>query len=88
MEKFDIIGIGDADVDILVSVPHLPSYDEKVKGKILGQCVRPRASAHAVRLSCGRATTNAEKSLWRIFARTAWIPRIVSAIPGHRRILP
>lgn len=37
MEKFDIIGIGDADVDILVSVPHLPSYDEKVKGKILGQ---------------------------------------------------
>lgn len=37
MAKFDIIGIGDADVDILVSVPHLPTYDEKVKGKILGQ---------------------------------------------------
>lgn len=37
MEKFDIIGIGDADVDILVSVPRLPSYDEKVKGKILGE---------------------------------------------------
>lgn len=37
MARFDIIGIGDADVDILVSVPHLPSHDEKVKGRILGQ---------------------------------------------------
>lgn len=37
MARFDIIGIGDADADILVSVPHLPTHDEKVKGKILGQ---------------------------------------------------
>ena len=34
---YDIIGIGDASVDIMVDVPRLPRHDEKVKGRILGK---------------------------------------------------
>lgn len=36
--EFDILGIGDADVDIMIRVPHFPAHDEKVKGVILDQC--------------------------------------------------
>lgn len=32
----DIIGIGDTDVDIMIQVPHIPSHDEKVRGKLAG----------------------------------------------------
>lgn len=32
----DIIGVGDANVDVMISVPHLPSHDEKVRGKLMG----------------------------------------------------
>ncbi|MDO4322815.1 MAG: carbohydrate kinase family protein [Lachnospiraceae bacterium] len=37
MKTLDIIGIGDASMDILVSVDRLPAHDDKVKGKILGK---------------------------------------------------
>lgn len=33
----DIIGIGDADVDLIVEVDHIPAHDEKVRGKLLGK---------------------------------------------------
>lgn len=32
----DIIGIGDADVDIMIHVDHIPSHDEKVRGSLMG----------------------------------------------------
>ena len=32
----DIIGVGDANVDVMISVPYLPSHDEKVRGKLIG----------------------------------------------------
>lgn len=32
----DIIGVGDANVDIMISVPHLPAHDEKVRGALAG----------------------------------------------------
>lgn len=34
---FDIIGVGDADIDIMLAVDHIPRHDEKVCGKILGK---------------------------------------------------
>ncbi len=37
-EEFDILGIGDADLDIMIQVPHFPAHDEKVKGVIVDQC--------------------------------------------------
>lgn len=33
----DIIGIGDADVDLIIEVDHIPAHDEKVRGKLLGK---------------------------------------------------
>lgn len=36
-KKFDIIGIGDADMDIMVKVDRIPGHDEKVKGHIIGK---------------------------------------------------
>lgn len=33
----DIIGIGDADVDLIVQVDHIPTHDEKVRGTLLGK---------------------------------------------------
>jgi sugar/nucleoside kinase (ribokinase family) len=33
----DIIGIGDADVDLFVKVDHIPAHDEKVIGMLLGK---------------------------------------------------
>lgn len=32
----DIIGVGDTNVDIMIRVPHIPSHDEKVRGKLFG----------------------------------------------------
>jgi ribokinase len=32
-----VIGLGDADVDLFLSVPHLPQRDEKVVGSLLGE---------------------------------------------------
>lgn len=36
-KQFDIIGVGDADIDIQLEVDHLPKHDEKVKAKIIGK---------------------------------------------------
>lgn len=36
-KPFDIVGIGDADVDILLKIPRLPRHDEKIKGRIVGK---------------------------------------------------
>lgn len=36
-KRFDIIGIGDADMDIMVKADHIPAHDEKVKGHIIGK---------------------------------------------------
>lgn len=33
----DIIGVGDASVDLIIKVDHLPGHDEKVRGKLLGK---------------------------------------------------
>ena len=33
----DIIGIGDADVDLIVQVDHIPAHDEKIRGTLLGK---------------------------------------------------
>ena len=33
----DIIGIGDADVDLIIQVDHIPAHDEKVRGTLLGK---------------------------------------------------
>lgn len=33
----DIIGIGDSNVDLIISVDHLPSHDEKVRGRLIGK---------------------------------------------------
>ena len=32
----DIIGVGDTNVDVMIQVPHIPSHDEKVRGKLFG----------------------------------------------------
>ena len=34
---FDIIGVGDTNIDLMIKVDHLPSHDEKVKGVLLGK---------------------------------------------------
>ena len=34
---FDIIGVGDSDVDLMIKVDHLPRHDEKVRGTLLGK---------------------------------------------------
>ena len=34
---WDVLGIGDADVDLFVKVDHLPGHDEKVMGQYLGE---------------------------------------------------
>lgn len=34
--RLEILGIGDADVDLFIKVPHLPDRDEKVVGTLLG----------------------------------------------------
>ncbi len=34
---YDIIGVGDADIDIMIEVDHIPGHDEKVLGKVLGK---------------------------------------------------
>lgn len=36
-KRFDIIGIGDADMDIMVKADRIPGHDEKVKGHIIGK---------------------------------------------------
>jgi len=33
----DIIGIGDTNIDLIIKVDHIPTHDEKVKGKLLGK---------------------------------------------------
>lgn len=33
----DVIGIGDAGIDLMVEVDHIPAHDEKVRGKLLGK---------------------------------------------------
>jgi len=33
----DIIGIGDTNIDLIIKVDHIPGYDEKVKGELLGR---------------------------------------------------
>jgi ribokinase len=35
--RWDILGVGDADIDIYLSVPHVPGRDEKVLGTLLGE---------------------------------------------------
>jgi sugar/nucleoside kinase (ribokinase family) len=34
---FDIIGVGDSDVDLMIEVDHLPRHDEKVRGNLVGK---------------------------------------------------
>lgn len=34
----DIIGLGDADVDLIVRVDHVAGHDEKVRGRLVGKC--------------------------------------------------
>ena len=36
-KRFDIIGVGDADMDIQLEVDHFPQHDEKVKARIIGR---------------------------------------------------
>ena len=33
----DIIGVGDASVDLIIEVDHVPGHDEKVRGRLLGK---------------------------------------------------
>ncbi len=33
----DIVGVGDSDIDLMIKVDHLPGYDEKVRGELLGK---------------------------------------------------
>ncbi len=33
---FDIIGVGDTNVDLMIQVSHIPMHDEKVRGKLIG----------------------------------------------------
>ncbi len=33
----DIVGVGDSDVDLMISVDHVPGHDEKVRGRLLGK---------------------------------------------------
>ncbi len=35
--RWDVLGLGDADVDLYLGVPHLPQRDEKVVGSLLGE---------------------------------------------------
>lgn len=34
---FDIVGLGDSDVDLMIAVDHLAGHDEKVRGRLLGK---------------------------------------------------
>lgn len=36
-KAFDVLGIGDCDVDLYIRVPRLPRHDEKIHGRPLGQ---------------------------------------------------
>ncbi|HEX5499399.1 MAG TPA: carbohydrate kinase family protein, partial [Thermomicrobiales bacterium] len=36
--RWDILGVGDADVDLFLQMPRLPGRDEKVLGELLGEC--------------------------------------------------
>lgn len=33
----DIVGVGDTNVDLIVKVDHIPTYDEKIRGTLLGK---------------------------------------------------
>ncbi len=35
--RWDVLGVGDADVDLFLRTPHLPGHDEKVLGRYLGE---------------------------------------------------
>lgn len=35
--RWDVLGVGDADIDVYLSVPHVPGRDEKVLGTLLGE---------------------------------------------------
>lgn len=35
--RWDVLGVGDADIDIYLRVPHVPGHDEKVLGTLLGE---------------------------------------------------
>jgi ribokinase len=35
--RWDVLGVGDADIDIYLRVPHVPDRDEKVLGTLLGE---------------------------------------------------
>jgi ribokinase len=37
MNKIDVVALGAASLDVVVQVPRLPGYDEKVFGRMLGQ---------------------------------------------------
>ncbi|HBH12271.1 MAG TPA: hypothetical protein DDX29_03990 [Clostridiales bacterium] len=34
---FDIVGVGDTNIDLIIKVDHLPTHDEKVKGILIGK---------------------------------------------------
>lgn len=40
---FDVIGVGDTDVDLTIRIDHIPSRDEKVRGTLLSKA--PAASS-------------------------------------------
>ncbi|MEX6120424.1 carbohydrate kinase family protein [Providencia hangzhouensis] len=39
MKKYDVVAVGDANIDLMFRVPSLPKYDSKVVGKKINECV-------------------------------------------------
>lgn len=39
MKQYDVVAVGDANIDLMFSVPALPKYDGKVVGKKIRECV-------------------------------------------------
>lgn len=39
MKKYDVVAVGDANIDLMFRVPSLPRYDNKVVGEKINECV-------------------------------------------------
>ena len=68
---FDIIGVGDADIDIMLKVDHIPGHDEKVLGQMLGKfpggmVANYLSAAAAFGAKCGAVVSVGEDDFGRL----------------------
>lgn len=73
MSKWDILGIGDTDVDIFLRVDHLPGHDEKVVAELIGEVP-------------GGMVANFCSAAGRLGARTALVSVVGDDRYGHAAI--